>query len=118
MIATETNDADEKLPELYSYINTLNRDLKFTVEIGNQSISFLDLRVLIVGNKLTTTVYSKPTDSHLYLQVDSCYKNSSITSIQKDVALRLPCICSSDNDYTAKSNGYIKYLVSRGHDVK
>ena len=109
---------DEKLQELYNFINTQNPDLKFTMEIGNQSICFLDLRILIVGNKLTTTVHSKPTDSHLYLHADSCHNKSSIRDIQKGVAIRLCCICSSDNDYTAKSIEYTKYLVNRGHDLK
>ena len=43
---------DEKLQELYIFINTLNPDLKFTMEIGNQSTCFLDIRISIVGNKL------------------------------------------------------------------
>ena len=88
------------------------------MEIGNQSICFLDLRISIVENKLTTTVYSKPAHSHLYLHADSCHKKSSIRGIQKGVALRLHCICSSDNDYTAKSIEYTKYFVNRGHDLK
>ena len=89
---------DEKLQELYSFINTLNLDLKFTMEIGIQSICFLDLRISIVENKLTA-VYSKPTDSHLYLHADSCHKKSSIKGIQKGVALRFCRICNSDSDY-------------------
>ena len=109
---------DEKIKELYNFIDTLNPDLKFTMEIGNQSICFLDLRISIVGNKLTTTVYSKPTDSHLYLHADSCHKKTSIKGIQKGVALRLRRICSSYNNYTAKSKEYTKYLVNRGHDLK
>ena len=109
---------DEKLHELYSFINTLNPDLKFTVEIGNQLICFLDLRISTIENKLTTTDYSKPTDSHLYLHADSCHKKSSIKGIQKGVALRLRHICSSDNNYTAKSIEYTKYFVNREHDLK
>ena len=40
--------------------------------------------------------------------------------IQKGVSLRLRHICSSDNDYTAKSKEYTKYLVNDylGHDLK
>ena len=79
------------------------------MEIGNQSICFLDLRISIAGKKLTTTVYSKPTDSNLYLHTDSCHEKSSIKGIQKGVG---------DNDYTAKSKEYTKYLVNRGHDLK
>ena len=111
------DDTYEKLQELYSFINTINLDLKFTIEIGNPSICFLDLRISIVENKLTTTVYRKPTDSHLYLHTDPRHKKSSI-KIQKGVALRLRRICSSDNDYTAKSIEYTKYLVNRGHDLQ
>ena len=66
--------ADEKCQELYSFINILNAELKFTLEIGNQLICFVDLRISI-GKKLTTTVYRKPTDFHLYLHADSCHKN-------------------------------------------
>ena len=65
-----------------------------------------------------STVYRKPTDSHLYLNADSCHKKSSVKGVQKGVALRLRRICSSGNDYTAKSKDYTKFLVNRGHDLK
>ena len=109
---------DEKHQELYNSVNTLNLDPKFKMEIGNQSIHFLDLRISITGDKLTTTVYSKPTYSNLYLDVDSCHNKSSINGIQKGVVLRLPRISTSDNDYTHKSKEYTKYLVNSGHDLK
>ena len=78
----------------------------------------LRFKNLIFRKKLTASMYSKRTDSHLYLQADSCHKKSSIKGIQKGVALRLCRICSSDNDYTAESKEYTKYLVNRGHDLK
>ena len=112
------NVADEKLQKLYNFIDTLNPDLMFAIEIGNQSICFLDLRISIVWNKITTTVYSKPTDFHFYLYADSCHKKSSIKGIQKCVALRLRRICSSYNDYTAKSKEYTKFLLNKEHDLK
>ena len=67
---------------------------------------------------MTTTVYSKPTDSNIYLHANSCHENPSITGVQKGVGLRLCRICSSDNDYTAKSKEHAKYLVNRGHHLK
>ena len=36
---------DEKLKELYYFINKLNPNFNFTMEIGNQSICFLDLGI-------------------------------------------------------------------------
>ena len=111
------DDRDDKLQELYSFINRLNPDFKFTMEIGNHSICFFDLRISIAENKLTTTVYSKPTVPHLYHHADSCHKKLSIKGIQK-IALRLRRIYSSNNDYIAKSKEYTKDLVNRGHDFK
>lgn len=59
-----------------------------------------------------------PTDFHLYLYTDSCHKKLSIKGIQKDVALRLHCICGCDNDFTVKSEEYTKYLVIREHNLQ
>ena len=109
---------DEKLQQLYNFITTLIPDLKFTMEIGNQSKCFLDLRISLLGNKLTTTVYSKPINPHLYLHADCCHKKLSINGIQKGVALRLRRICSTDNDNTAKYKEYTKYLVNKGQYLK
>ena len=88
------------------------------MEIGGKSICFLDLKISIINQKLVTTVYSKPTDSHLYLHKQSCHNKSSIDEIQKGVALRLRRICSSNEEYDKKSSEYERYLVDRGHDVK
>ena len=98
---------------------TLNPDPRFAMEIGNQSICFSDSRISIARNKLiTTAVYSKPTDSHLYLYEDSYHKKSLIKGIQKGVTYRLRPNCSSDNNFTDKSKEWIKYLVNRGFDSK
>ena len=39
------------------------------MEIAKGSLCFLDLEISVVDYKLATTVYSKPKDSHLYLQI-------------------------------------------------
>ena len=61
-------------------------------------------------------MYSKPTDSHLYLQAESCHQEASIKGIQKGVALRLRRICSSLDEFDNKSKYYKAYLVARGHN--
>ena len=49
-----------------SYINNFHPALQFTWEISETSVSFLDILVSINGNRLTTSVFYKPTDSHSY----------------------------------------------------
>ena len=108
---------EEKLDGFFTFLNTLNTDLKFTMEKGGKKLCFLDLEITLTSeNVLTTTVYSKPTDSHLYLHADSCHNKSSIDGISKGVALRLRRICASDEEYKKKSIEYSSYLTTRGHD--
>ena len=107
---------ESRLQFFLEFMNTLDEKLKFTMEIGGDSICFLDLKISIKNNKLETTVYSKPTDSHLYLHATSCHKKSSVVGIQKGVALRLRRICSQDAEYNKVSKEYSAYLVNRDHD--
>ena len=59
---------------------------------------------------------SLPTDSHLYLQAESCHQKSSVIGIQKGVAVRLRRICSTEEDFKCKAKEYKAYLVARDHD--
>ena len=65
---------------------------------------------------METTVYSKPTDAHLYLNANSSHPKSQILGIAKGVTLRLRRICSRDVDFWEKSRIYMKYLTDCGHD--
>jgi len=107
---------EARAEEFLKHINTLDAKLKFTMEFGGDTICFLDLKITIVGGQLYTTVYSKPTDSHLYLHGTSCHVTSSVNGIQKGVALRLRRICSSTDEFDEKAKLYKAYLVARGHD--
>ena len=100
------------------FLNSLDSNLQFTIEIGGSELCFLDLNLTLTDNKIQTAVYSKPTDSHLYLQADSCHHLPSILGIQKGVDLRLRRICSTDEEYNNKSKEYKAYLIGRGHKLK
>ena len=76
----------KKLESFYNFLNNLNPDLKFTMEVSGKSICFLDLKISIINRQIETTVCSKPTDSHLHLHAKSCHKASPIRGIQKGVA--------------------------------
>ena len=84
-------------------LNTLDETLKFLMEIGGNSICFLDLKISAQNNRLERNVYSKSTDSHLYLEASFCHNKSSKNGIIKGVALRLRIICSTMKDFKIKS---------------
>ena len=90
--------------------------LQFTMDMGGKSLHFLDLFITIVNNKLETTVYIKPTDSHVYLNARSSHPKSQIRAIAKGVALKLRSICSEDSDFHVKSKVYAQYLIDCSHN--
>ena len=108
----------EKLELFLMFLNSIDSNLQFAMEVGGIELCILDLKLTLKDNKIHTTVYSKPTDSHLYLQADSCHHLPSILGIQKGVALRLRRICSTDEKFNNKSKEYNAYLIGRGHKLK
>ena len=112
------NGSKDRLDECFSFLNVLDCDLKLTMEIGKDHLCFLDLKTSAWSKKLMTTVCSKTTDSHLYLQSTLCHKSSSINGTPKGVALRLRRICSTTQELQSKAKEYSASLVARGHNLK
>ena len=83
------NSSKEKLNRFHQFLNSLDEDLNFTIEIAKGFLCLLDLKIPIVDYQLVSTVLSKPTDSHFYLQSNSCHAPKAIDGIQKGVALRI-----------------------------
>ena len=57
-------------------------------------------------------------NNRFYLEASSCHKKSSKNGIITDVALRLRRICSTMEDFKAKSSESMAYLVARRHSAK
>jgi len=104
-----------RLHEFLDLLNSICSSINFTMEIGYDKLCFLDVEISKVNNKLTTTVYSKPTNSHMYLHGQSCHPSSSINGISIGVATRLRRICSSDDEFDTKAKEYKGFLAARNH---
>ena len=95
------------------FLNSIDSNLQFTVEVGGNGLCFLDLKS-ILKDKYYTTVYSKPSDSHLYLQTDSCHHFRNT----KNGCFKICRILSTDEEFNCKSKEYKAYLIGRGHKLK
>ena len=98
--------------------NSIDSNSQLTIEVGGSELCLLDLKLTLKDNKIQTTVYHKPTDSHLYSQADSCHHLPLILGIQKGVALTLHRISSTNEEFNNKSKEYKAYLTGRGHKSK
>jgi hypothetical protein len=75
--------------ELDTFISTLNQahpTIKFTSEISDESVPFLDTRVhLSTDGTIYTDLYTKPTDSHNYLLFTSTHPRHCLQEILRTI---------------------------------
>ena len=95
---------EEKLKEFIEHLNEKHPAIKFTAEWCQISINFLDNTVSLIGGKVTTDLYVKPTDSHQYLHSSSCHPYHCKKGIPNSQVLRLNRICSGHNSFDRRSN--------------
>ena len=71
----------EELNQFITAVNSFRPALKYTWEISDTSLAFLDIKVSVEGNGLCTSVHYKPTDFHNYLLYSSSHPSYAKNSI-------------------------------------
>ena len=110
-----TSSSREDLNQFITAVNSFHPALKYTWEISDTSLAFLDIKVSIEGNGLCTSVYYKPTDSHSYFLVSSSHPSHVKNSIPYSQFLRLRRLCSDDSDFSLKSEEMCNFFNKRGY---
>ena len=112
---------EDKLLEFTNFLNSLHPTIKFTLVYSAQSLNVLDLTLSLDGGLITTDVYSKPTDNHIYLDPLSSHPRHCVKAIPYGIATRIRRNCSSIVKFDKRSSEYQNYLTRRGykkHSVK
>ena len=109
------NQSDEELQNFISRANNLHPSIKFTHEIFNTTISFLDNSSSLSEDVLSTDLYSKPTDTNQYLLPSSCHLHHVTQSIPYNQALRIRRICSTDKSLKKRLGQLKNNLKRRGY---
>ena len=116
-------DGEESLKEFlefcqkYSQKRNMKSVIKFEISQSTKTVNFLDVCITFNQQTLSTTVFSKPTDAHIYLNPKSCHPEHMIKNIPKSQFLRLRKICSNTCDYIKKSNEYINFFTKQGYEI-
>ena len=92
-------DSEEELIKFLEELNKKHPTIKFEYEYSREKINFLDTTIFNSGSRLSTTLYTKPTDRKAYLhhksyhlQVRCTNYSSHSSSPQNQIAL---CIAKS-----------------------
>ena len=90
---------EDKLNEFIQYLNSIHPTIKLTHELSHSQIDFLDTTFKVNDSQqLYTTLYEKPTDTHLYLHYTFSHHNPCKTKGPYGQFFRLRRICTYDND--------------------
>ena len=95
------------------YLNSVHKTIKFTEEFSSEEINFLDVTTYRSGREILSKLYCKPTDSHSYLEFNSCHPPHNKTSIPFSQFLRRNC--SEWEDFILYGMQLATYFSIRGY---
>ena len=104
--------------------NNIYRKIEFTDNLLEDAMGravFLDTRITVDKNRdgnylLSTSTYSKPTDTHQYLSPKSCHPRSNIEHIPYGVIHRIRRNASSNPIFNEQAVRYKAYLMKSGYE--
>jgi len=110
----------KSLEEFIDYLNNAHTTIKFTSEISEDSISFLDTTVYrITGtNKLGVRLFTKDTDTHAYLTYTSSHPINNKQSGPYGQFLRLKRNCTEVKDFVKNAADTKQHYLRRGYPEK
>ncbi len=108
--------SESELKKFFEEINSIHPTIKFDFNHSRTCINFLDTLISIIGDRLSTTVYTKPTDRKAYLHAKSYHPKCTKEAIAFSQSTRLRRICTEKEEYDKLGEKLIEDLVMRGHD--
>ena len=106
---------EEKLKFFLADLNKYHPYINFAHESNKECINFLDLKVSLLDNKLSTDLYIKPTDRHQYLHYSSSHPDHTKKSIVYSQTLRLNRVCSVEADFVLRKKEMKSWFLKRGY---
>ena len=111
-------DSDESLVKFVEDFGKVNRNIKFTMTKSKSEIAFLDVKLKITdGNKISTSVYHKPTDKHTYLRHESFHPKHCKKAVVYSQFLRYRRIISDDDEFDKQAATLGGFFLQRGYPI-
>ena len=101
------------------YLNNCYPSIKFTAEISDSEVNFLDTTVhLDPDGSIWTDLYSKHTDSHIYLRFESSHPRHCMQGIPYSQFLRVRRICTREEDFIRHCENLRTHFIRRGYPTR
>ena len=117
-IEMKWTEGRDSLDSFVEFTNSFHHSIKFTVDISESKNIFLDTTSTLVEGRIEFSLYTKPTDSHLYLMPSSCHPPHTFKGVPKGLATRTRRICSSTATFQEQSQLLKSNLCNRGYKAR
>ena len=109
---------DKQANEFKQRLNNVHKDLIFTMETSTSNqLPFLDIKIGIKENRFTTSIYTKPSNTNVVLNFDSCTPQSWKKNLIKYLFIRNERLVSKE--FQRNELIKIKELLSKnGYPIK
>ena len=107
-----------QLQSFIDFVCNFHPALKFTFEITETQLPFLDILLSITGDSISTSIHYKATDAHSFLNFSSSHPIKTKTAIPFSQFLRLRKLCSDDPDFKNKAQEMSTYFTNNGDPKK
>ena len=99
--------------EFEIHLNQCVSSIKFETDISDTQVHFFDVTLTLANDtgKISTSIYTKPTDAHNYLSYYSCHPKNCKNLIPYSQYLRLRRICSDTDDFTHHAREMTKHFL-------
>ena len=106
---------EEQLIKFQEKANAIHPRIQVDLTHSKDKIDFLDVTVSIdSGNSLTTSIFEKPSDTHMYLHKSSDHPETTKRAVPYGLGIRAKRICSSEEDYKDQRQKIIHNVSLRG----
>ena len=102
-----------QLEDFIEELNNFHPTIKFTKEVSEFGLFFLDTFVYKEDRTLKTKVYHKPTDNKQYLLYTSCHPKQHKDAIPYGLLVRAKRICSKQEEFENEARSIINILRRR-----
>ena len=106
---------ENELEKFMSSFNSFTPNFKFSYEPSEKDTSFLDLKISLSKDKLSTDLHMEPTDCHQYLDYSFGHPEHTKRSIVYSQLLRVSRICSRENDLNRHKSNMKIWFQKQGY---
>ena len=110
-----TSMSRENLDRFINFVSNFHPSFQYTFTVSQVSVNFLDIKLCIKADKISTSVYYKETDSHAYLKYGSFHPKSCKNAIPFSQFLRLKRLCSDRQDFKSKQKEMEHFFLLRDY---